>query len=76
MNELQKLLDAHPEFKQTLTQFMMLYDAAEVLAEVQPPHASTAAAYLRAVADTLIRETGLPEVFLQAMIRTRPAVPV
>ena len=71
---MQELLAAHPAFKRTLTQFMMLHDAAEVLGELKPPHGDTTAEYLREVGSHIIRDAGLPEEFLQAMIASRPPV--
>lgn len=70
--EVQELLAAHPAFERTLRQFMMLYDAAEVLAELKPPNGDTAAAYLREIGRHIIREAGIPENFLEAMIAARP----
>ena len=72
--DVRKILDEHPAFARTLTQFMALRDAAEVLAELKPPYYETAAAYLREIADHVMRDAGLGEDFLQAMIATRPPI--
>lgn len=71
-DDLQELLAAHPAFKRTLSQFMMLYDAAEVLDELKPPNGAVAAEYLREVGNHVIRDAGLPENFLEAMIAAHP----
>jgi hypothetical protein len=70
--DMQAVLDAHPEFAQKVTQFMTLRDAAEILDAWQPPHYGTAAAYLREVASTVMRQAGIGEDFLQAMIANMP----
>jgi hypothetical protein len=70
-----KILDEHPLFAKAITEFMMLLDAAEVLAELKPPMHETMAGYLREVADKHIRQaTALPETFILAMIAARPPV--
>lgn len=73
----QKFLAAHPEFERKLTQFMMLYDAADVLGELETPHRrwDNAAEYLTETANHIMRDAGIPEEFLQAMIAARPPVP-
>lgn len=65
-------LEDNPAFAKRLTQFMSLHDAAQVLGELQPPYHETAAQYLREIADTVMRETGVGEDFLHAMIAGRP----
>jgi hypothetical protein len=70
--DVHKILDEHPGFAATLGKFMALRDAAEVLAELKPPYYETAAAYLTEIADHVMRDAGLGEDFLQAMIATRP----
>jgi hypothetical protein len=72
MTEVQELLAAHPAFERTLRQFMMLYDAAEVLGELKPPHGDTAAEFLREVGNHIMRDAGMPDDFVQAMIAARP----
>jgi len=74
----QRLLAAFPDFKVKAYQWMMLRDAAAVLRELKPPEYrhENAAAYLEETADRLMRDAGLPEQYLQAMIATpRPPVP-
>lgn len=68
----QDILDRNPGLARPLTQFMTLYDAAEVLTELKPPQHETATAYLRGIADHLLRDAGIPEQFLAAMIEARP----
>lgn len=71
--DVRKILDDHPLFAKTITEFMTLLDAAEVLDELKPPMHETAAAYLREVANGHIRQmTTLPENFIQSMITARP----
>ena len=72
VSEWQEFLDTQPEFKRKLRQFMMLYDAAEVLTELNPPHGDTAAEYLREVGSHIIRDMGVPDSFVQALIAARP----
>lgn len=70
--DVRKILDEHPAFAATVTQFMLLYDAAEVLAELEPPYHETAAEYLREIADHVMRDAGAGEDFLRAMIANKP----
>jgi len=71
--DVRRVLDEHPAFARVLRQFAALYDAAEVIDELKPPEHQVAAPYLREIADHVIRETGLGDDFLQALIRGRPA---
>lgn len=71
----QEFLASHPDLQRKICQFMMLYDAAEVLGELKPPHGDTAAEFLREVGSHIVRDAGVPEEFLQAMIKARPARP-
>ena len=71
-SDVRRILDANPAFARVLQRFATLYDAAEVLDELEPPQHEIAAPYLRAIADQVMRETGAGEDFLQAMIRSRP----
>ena len=71
--DVRKILDDHPLFAKTITEFMTLLDAAEVLDQLKPPMHETTAAYLREVANAHIRQmTTLPENFIEAMIKSRP----
>jgi hypothetical protein len=70
--DVRRLLDENPGFARVLQQFMALYDAAEVLAELKPPRHEIAAPYLREIADHVMREAAVGEDFLQALIRGRP----
>ena len=70
--DVRRILDANPAFARVLRQFAALYDAAEVIDELKPPEHQVAAPYLRAIADNIMRETGIGEDFLQALIRGRP----
>lgn len=70
-----KILDDHPVFAKAVAQFMTLYDAAQVLDELKPPNGELAAEYLKEIAGTIIRDTGLPENFIEAMIKARPPMP-
>ncbi len=72
--DFRKLLDEHPGFRAKLAQFMALYDAADVLDDLKPPHSDTAAAYLREIGRHIMLEAGIPENFLEAMIAGRPAL--
>ena len=67
-----ELMAAHPAFVRKVRQFMALHDAAEVLDELKPPHGDTAAEFLREVGNHVMRDAGIPEKFLQAMIANRP----
>jgi hypothetical protein len=67
-----RILDENPAFARVLRQFTALYDAAEVLGELRPPQHEIAAPWLREIADHVMRETGIGEDFLQALIRSRP----
>jgi hypothetical protein len=64
-------LDLPPEIRQAAIQFMVLYDAAQVLAELSPPRPAVTT-YLRAIADKTARDAGMPGDFVQAMIASRP----
>ena len=70
--DVRRVLDDNPAFARVLRQFAALYDAAEVLDELKPPEHQVAAPYLREIADHVMRETGMGEDFLQALIRSRP----
>ena len=70
--DVRRVLDAHPAFARALRQFAALYDAAEVIDELKPPEHQVAAPYLREIADHVMRDTGLGDDFLQALIRSRP----
>jgi len=75
MDDVATFLNSSPAFRKTATQFMMLHDAAAVLGELEPDiggSATTVAEYLRQVGNNLVRRTGVPEAFLQAMIKARP----
>jgi len=74
--DVRKILDEHPAFARVLQQFAVLYDAAEVLDDLEPPQHEIAAPYLREIADHVMRETGAGDDFLQAMIRSRPPLGV
>lgn len=75
MTDARKILDDNPLFAKTITEFMMLLDAAEVLGDLKPPMHEAAAQYLREVANGHIRQTTtLPEEFIQAMIAARPSL--
>jgi hypothetical protein len=69
--EVRRVLDENPAFEYVLRQFMALYDAAEVIGELEPPQHEVAAPYLRAIADQVMREA-IGEDFLQALVRSRP----
>jgi hypothetical protein len=73
-NPFSALFAGNPAFTDKATQFMMLRDAAEVLGVLKPPHHEIASEYLREVADHLMRDAGVPEEFLQVMIKSRPSV--
>jgi hypothetical protein len=66
------IMDANPQFRRAVTDFMMCLDAKRVLERRQPPVYETAAAYLEEVGLALIRETGLPEEFIQACVASMP----
>jgi hypothetical protein len=68
----QRVLAANPAFAAATVRFMMLYDAAEVLGELKPCNYLAAAAYLREVADHLMRDAGVPGELLRVMIAARP----
>ena len=70
--DVRRVLDANPAFARVLRQFMALYDAAEVIDELKPPEHQVAAPYLREIADHVMREAGIGDDFLQALIRGRP----
>ena len=71
--DVRRILDANPAFARVLRQFAALYDAAEVIDELKPPpEHQVAAPYLREIADHVMRETGIGDDFLQALIRGRP----
>jgi hypothetical protein len=70
--DVRSLLDENPGFARVLRQFMALYDVAEVLGELKPPRHETAAAYLREIADHVMRETGIGDDFLRVLIQSRP----
>jgi hypothetical protein len=73
--EVRRILDENPAFARVLRQFGALYDAAEVLGELEPPQHEIAAPYLRAIADNVMRrDTAAGEDLLQALIRSRPSV--
>ena len=72
--EVRRILDANPAFARVLRQFAALYDAAEALEELKPPQHEIAAPYLRAIADKVMRATGIGEDFLQAMLRGRESI--
>lgn len=61
-------LAGHPAIDRSVHQIIMLYDAAEVLDELQPPHGDTAAAFLRDVGSHVARDLGGGEDFAQALI--------
>jgi hypothetical protein len=65
-------LDTHPAVDRPLRQFMALYDAAEALDDLKPPYGETAAAFLREVGLHVMRELGVGEDFVQALIASRP----
>jgi hypothetical protein len=67
-----RILDENPAFARVLRQFTALYDAAGVLGELKPPQHEIAAPYLREIAGHVMRETGIGDDFLQALIRSRP----
>lgn len=69
---MQRLLELNPGLARKITQFMILRDAADVLTELKPPNGDLTSAYLAETADHLIRDAGVPEDFLQAMITARP----
>jgi hypothetical protein len=69
---MEQLASRNPDLARKIKMFMMLRDAAEVLGELKPPEHETAAAYLQEIADHLMRDAGMPEDFLQAMIKSRP----
>jgi hypothetical protein len=68
-----RILDEHPQFRRTVTDFMMLLDARRVLEHHQPPMHETAAAYLEEVGRTLMVGTGLPDEFVEACIKVQPS---
>lgn len=70
-DEISKLIEEHPDFRRTLHQFMALRDAAAVLDELKPPNYKVGAAWLREIGDHVMRDAGMPEEFLQAMIASR-----
>ena len=70
--DIRRILDENPAFARVLRQFTALYDAAEVIDELKPPEHQVAAPYLREIAHHVIREAGIGEDFLQALIRSRP----
>lgn len=74
-SEWAEFLATRPGFERALRQFMVLHDAADVLDELKPPHGDTAAGFLREVGNDAIRDTGVPEDFLQAMIANKPPMP-
>jgi hypothetical protein len=67
-----KFLEENPAFKRRVTQFMVLHDAVEVLADLKPPNFETAAAYLGEIANHLMDEAGVPADFVRAMVAGRP----
>ena len=69
---IESVLDAHPLFRRSVMDFMACLDAKRVLERTKPPMYETAAAYLGEVGRTLIRETGLPEDFIQACVANMP----
>lgn len=72
---MQEFLAAHPGLDRRMFQLLSLHDAAGVLDVLKPPHGDTAAEFLREVGNHLMREAGVPEDFLQAMIASRPVGP-
>lgn len=66
------VLDANPLFRRSVMDFMACLDAKRVLERTKPPMYETAAAYLGEVGLTLIRETGLPEAFIEACVAAQP----
>ena len=70
-----ELLAANPKLARIVTQFMMLHDAAEVLGELKPPNGDVAAEFLRETGNHIVRDAGIGEGFLQAMITARPPAP-
>lgn len=69
----QQVLAANPAFTAKAVRFMMLRDAADVLDELKPPHHETASAYLREIADHLMRDAGASEDLLRVMKAVKPA---
>ncbi len=67
-----RILDEHPQFRRTVTDFMMLLDAGRVLERHQPPMYETVAAYLEEAGRTLMRGAGLDDEFIQACIDHQP----
>lgn len=72
--EAQQLLADDPEFKRKLAQFMTLYDAAQVLGELHWSYSDNAA-FLRMVGNHIMQEAGIPDEFVEAMIKARPEMP-
>ena len=70
--DVRRILDANPAFARVLRQFTALYDAAEVIEELKPPEYKIAVPYLREIADHVMRDTGVGDDFLRALIRSRP----
>jgi hypothetical protein len=69
-----KIPDEHPIFAHKIAQFITLHDAAQVLEELKPPNGELAIPYLREIANQVMRETGVGEEFVQAMIKARPPI--
>jgi hypothetical protein len=71
---LDALQELNPAFARSIRMFCALYDAAEALDILKPPHGETASEYLREVALHIGRETGAGEDFVQAMVAARPSM--
>ena len=69
----ERITEIAPEFARAARQFMALYDAAEVLDDLNPPYGDVAAEFCREVAKTVMNRTGMGEAFTEAMIRSRPS---
>ena len=66
--DVDRLLAENPKLAKTVMRFMVLHDAADVLAEIKAPEHKSVVIYLQDVAKRLVIAHGLPEGFAQAMI--------
>lgn len=69
-----QIVAANPEFAVRMVWFVQLKDAADILGELKAPQHETASAYLREVADHLMRDLGATDTILQMMNSARSSV--
>lgn len=70
----QMLFAQTPEFKTIASRWMVLYDAAVLLGELNLGHEATAAE-LRQIADDMMTNAGLPAELIPLLIASRPPLP-